>query len=75
MCARKKTTSETVIESGIALLELLTAAPEHRVSLGEAMSALHVSESELADIIDCISTLADSHTGSHAAISCKDGAI
>lgn len=75
MCARKKTTSETIIESGIALLELLTAAPEHRVSLGEAMSTLHVSESELADIIDCISTLADSHTGSHAAISCKDGAI
>lgn len=75
MTAHKKTPGDLVIEAGINLLELLTNAPNHRVSRAQAAAALNLTAEQLADVVDCVSTLSDSHSGAHAAIACEDGEI
>ena len=75
MTAHKKTPGDLVIEAGINLLELLTNAPNHCVSRAQAAAALNLTAEQLADVVDCVSTFSDSHSGAHAAIACEDGEI
>lgn len=68
MPKRKKLKSGDLIDAALALLEMLSSSPGHRVAQADARRALGLDQQQLETVIETIGSLANQGTGSRAAI-------
>lgn len=68
-------TADRTLTAGIKLLEALSAAADHRLSVTDAAAAAGVDTDDLPAVVDTIDALSDRTSGARAAIECAGGWI
>lgn len=71
----KKLPSAQIVSTGIRLLELLSAAPHQTVQRLDACHELGISDEQLSQAVDAVSSLSSRTSGARAAIVAEDGLI
>lgn len=72
---KKKITGDAYVLCSIQLMQMLTTAPEHKLSRAAAAASLGIQDDVLSQITDLISLLYDRTTGARATVDITDNEI